>query len=162
MKRTLRHLHQNFSAREVLRRLVLRVGVRLFRAERIMNIRRVGIIGVGTMGNGIGHVFARSGFEVTLCDVEQGFLDRALATIEKNLNREVAKSKVTAEEKVAALQRIETVVDRAKLATCDFVVEAATEKLEIKTEIFRDLDKILPPAVVLASNTSSISITKLG
>jgi 3-hydroxybutyryl-CoA dehydrogenase len=127
-----------------------------------MNIRRVGIIGVGTMGNGIGHVFARSGFEVTLCDVEQGFLDRALATIEKNLNREVAKSKVTAEEKVAALQRIETVVDRAKLATCDFVVEAATEKLEIKTEIFRDLDKILPPAVVLASNTSSISITKLG
>jgi len=127
-----------------------------------MNIRRVGIIGVGTMGNGIGHVFARSGFEVTLCDVEQGFLDRALATIEKNLNREVAKSKITAEEKVAALQRIETVVDRAKLATCDFVVEAATEKLEIKTEIFRDLDKILPPAVVLASNTSSISITKLG
>ena len=127
-----------------------------------MNIRRVGIIGVGTMGNGIAHVFARSGFEVTLCDVEQGFLDRALATIEKNLNREVAKSKVTAEEKVAALQRIETVVDRAKLATCDFVVEAATEKLEIKTEIFRDLDKILPPAVVLASNTSSISITKLG
>ena len=127
-----------------------------------MNIRRVGIIGVGTMGNGIGHVFARSGFEVTLCDVEQGFLDRALATIEKNLNREVAKTKITAEEKVAALQRIETVVDRAKLATCDFVVEAATEKLEIKTEIFRDLDKILPPAVVLASNTSSISITKLG
>src|SRR5208282_5927211 len=105
-----------------------------------MEIQRVGIVGAGTMGNGIAHVFARSRFEVTLCDVEQRFLDRALATIKKNLDREVAKGKLTAEEKAAALRRIEPVVDRAKLAGCDFVVEAATEKLEIKAEIFRDLD----------------------
>jgi 3-hydroxybutyryl-CoA dehydrogenase len=127
-----------------------------------MDIRRIGIIGAGTMGNGIAHVFARSGFEVTLCDVERRFLDRALATIGKNLDREVAKGKLNAEEKAAALRRIELVVDRAKLAGCDFVVEAATEKLEIKAEIFRDLDKVLPSQVILASNTSSISITKLG
>ena len=127
-----------------------------------MDIRRIGIIGAGTMGNGIAHVFARSGFEVTLCDVERRFLDRALATIGKNLDREVAKGKLNAEEKAAALRRIEPVVDRAKLAACDFVVEAATEKLEIKGEILRDLDQILPSQVILASNTSSISITKLG
>ncbi len=127
-----------------------------------METQRVGIVGAGTMGNGIAHVFARSGFEVTLCDVERRLLDRALATIEKNLDREVAKGKLNAEEKAAALRRIEPVVDRAKLSACDFVVEAATEKLEIKAEIFRDLDKIMPPRVILASNTSSISITKLG
>jgi 3-hydroxybutyryl-CoA dehydrogenase len=127
-----------------------------------MDIRKVGIVGAGTMGNGIAHVFARGGFGVTLCDVEPRFLERALATIAKNLEREVAKQKITAEEKAAALQRIEPVTNRAQLADCDFVIEAATEKFEIKAEIFRELDKILPPTVVLASNTSSISITKLG
>ncbi len=126
-----------------------------------MNIRRVGVIGAGTMGNGIAHVFARSGFDVLLCDMEQRFLDRALGVIEKNLDREVAKNRITAQEKVAALARIVPLVDRAKLAGCDFVVEAATEKFEIKAEVFRDLDKTLPPSVILASNTSSISITKL-
>ena len=124
-------------------------------------IRRVGVIGAGTMGNGIAHVFARNGFPVVLCDVEQRFLDRGLATIDKNLEREAAKNKITADERALALKRIETVVDRAKLADCDFVVEAATEKFEIKAEIFRDLDRVCRPEVILSSNTSSISITKI-
>jgi 3-hydroxybutyryl-CoA dehydrogenase len=127
-----------------------------------MNIRRVGVVGAGTMGNGIAHVFARGGFRVLLCDVEQRFLDRGMETIGKNLDREIAKNKITAEDKVAVLKRIEPVVDRAKLADCDFVVEAATEKFEIKSEIFRDLDRLCRPEIILASNTSSISITKLG
>ena len=126
-----------------------------------MNIQRGGVVGAGTMGNGIAHVFARNGYGVVLCEVEQRFLDRGLETIGKNLEREVAKNKIAAADKAAALGRIEPVLDRAKLASCDFVVEAATEKLEIKTEIFRDLDRICRPEVVLASNTSSISITKL-
>jgi 3-hydroxybutyryl-CoA dehydrogenase len=126
-----------------------------------MAIERVGVIGAGTMGNGIAHVFARSGFNVILCDVEQRFLDRGLATISKNLDREVAKSKITPDDKTATLSRISSVLDRAKLADCDLVVEAATEKFEIKSEIFRDLDRIAKPDVILASNTSSISITKI-
>jgi 3-hydroxybutyryl-CoA dehydrogenase len=127
-----------------------------------MEIKRVGVVGAGTMGNGIAHVFARGGFDVVLCDVEQRFVERALATITKNLEREVAKGKILAEDKAAALGRIQTAVDRAKLADCDFVIEAATEKFAIKTEIFRDLDRLTRPEVILASNTSSISITKIG
>jgi len=126
-----------------------------------MEVKRVGVVGAGTMGNGIAHVFARSGYQVLLCDVEQRFLDRALDTIGKNLDREVAKSKITADDKSSALKRIEPMLERRKLANCDFVVEAATEKFEIKSEIFRDLDRICPPEVTLSSNTSSISITKL-
>ncbi len=126
-----------------------------------MPIERVGVIGAGTMGNGIAHVFARSGYQVTLCDVDQRFLDRALANIGKNLDREVAKGKIAAEDKAAALKRIVPALDRAQLAPCDFVIEAATEKFEIKAEIFRDLDRICRPEVLLASNTSSISITRL-
>jgi 3-hydroxybutyryl-CoA dehydrogenase len=114
------------------------------------------------MGNGIAHVFARSGYSIVLCDVEQRFLDRGLETIITNLDREVAKNKISAEDKEAALRRIDPVTDRARLADCDFIVEAATEKLEIKAEIFRDLDRVARPDVILASNTSSISITKLG
>jgi 3-hydroxybutyryl-CoA dehydrogenase len=113
------------------------------------------------MGNGIAHVFARSGYGVTLCDVQQSFLERALATITKNLEREVAKDKITAADKDAALARVQPVTERSKLAECDFVIEAATERFEIKTEIFRDLDRLMRPDVILASNTSSISITKL-
>jgi 3-hydroxybutyryl-CoA dehydrogenase len=127
-----------------------------------MEIRRVGVIGAGTMGNGIAHVFARSGYSVVLCDVEQRFLDRGLATITKNLEREVAKNKISAEDKASALKNIESVTGRARLADCDFILEAATEKFAIKTEIFRDLDRLARPEVILASNTSSISITKLG
>jgi len=126
-----------------------------------MNIQRVGVVGAGTMGNGIAHVFARTGYRVVLCDVEQRFLDRGMETIGKNLDREVAKNKITAEDKTVVLKRIEGVVERAKLAGCDFVVEAATEKFDIKTEIFRDLDRLCRPEIILASNTSSISITKL-
>ena len=126
-----------------------------------MEIKRVGVVGAGTMGNGIAHVFARRGYSVLLCDVEQRFLDRALETITKNLDREVAKNKITVDDKSSALKRIETVVERGRMAGCDFVVEAATEKFEIKAEIFRDLDRITTPEVILASNTSSISITRL-
>jgi 3-hydroxybutyryl-CoA dehydrogenase len=126
-----------------------------------MEIKCVGVIGAGTMGNGIAHVFARSGYSVILCDVEQRFVDRGIATITRNLDREVAKNKITASDKEAALGRIEGVTDRARLAGCDFMVEAATEKFAIKTEIFRDLDRLARPEVILASNTSSISITKL-
>jgi 3-hydroxybutyryl-CoA dehydrogenase len=107
-------------------------------------------------------VFARSGYSVALCDVEQRFLGRALETIAKNLDRELAKNKITPEHKDSTLRRIETTVDRARLADCDFVIEAATEKFEVKSEIFRDLDRLTQPRAILASNTSSISITKLG
>ena len=127
-----------------------------------MAIERVGVIGAGTMGNGIAHVFARSGYRVVLCDVEQRFLERGLDTIAKNLARETSKGKITAEQEKAALERIRPALDRKALADCDFVIEAATEKLDIKSEIFRDLDRIMKPEVILASNTSSISITKLG
>jgi 3-hydroxybutyryl-CoA dehydrogenase len=126
-----------------------------------MDIQRVGIVGAGTMGNGIAHVFARSGYKVVLCDVEQRFLDRALDTITKNLEREAARNKISPEAKSIALSSIRPVTDRSQLSECDFVIEAATEKFEIKTEIFRDLDRLTRPGVILASNTSSISITKL-
>ena len=126
-----------------------------------MQIQKVGVIGAGTMGNGIAHVFARGGYTVVLCDVEQRFLNRGLETIIKNLDREVAKDKISGEDKESTLRRIDPVTDRARLADCDFIVEAATEKFEIKKEIFRDLDRVARPDVILASNTSSISITKL-
>src|SRR5208283_5868854 len=127
-----------------------------------MQIQKVGVIGAGTMGNGIAHVFARSGFDVILCDVEQRFLDRGLATIAKNLDREVAKNKILAEDKTATLARISAVLGRGRLAECDLVIEAATERFEIKAELFRELDRLMKPEVILASNTSSISITKIG
>ena len=126
-----------------------------------MEMKRVGVIGAGTMGSGIAQIFAGAGYPVVLCDVEQGFLNRGLETIIRNLDREVAKDKISADDKESALRRIDPVTDRAKLAECDFIVEAATEKIEIKREIFRDLDRVARPDVILASNTSSISITKL-
>ena len=126
-----------------------------------MKIQRVGVIGAGTMGNGIAHVFARSGFHVVLCDIDQKFLDRGLATIAKNLDRELSKNKITEPQKAETLKRIDSTIDRSQAAGCDFVVEAASEKLDIKTELFRELDRICRPEVILASNTSSISITKL-
>jgi len=126
-----------------------------------MDIKTVGVVGAGTMGNGIAHVFARSGYEVTLCDVDQRFLDRALQTIGKNLEREVAKNKISAGEREAALKRISPTVTRAPLAGCDLIVEAATERFPLKADLFRELDRLCRPEVILASNTSSISITKL-
>jgi len=129
--------------------------------EAWMNIRTVGVVGAGTMGNGIAHVFAKSGYRVILADVEQRFLDRGLETIRKNLEREVAKAKLTGEQCEQALDRITGIVDRKLLADCDFIVEAASERFAIKSELFRDLDSRCRPAVIFSSNTSSISITKL-
>jgi len=127
-----------------------------------MTIKTVGIIGAGTMGNGIAHVFSKSGFDVVLVDVEDRFLQRGLDTITKNLEREVAKNKLTAQNRDATLKRIRTTTNRGDLAGADFIVEAATEKFDIKSQIFRDIDAITPSEIILASNTSSISITKIG
>ena len=127
----------------------------------MIHIKAVGVIGAGAMGNGIAHVFAKSGYSVVLCDVEERFLQRALDTVGKNLEREASKGKISAQEKDAALGRIRTTTDREALASVDFVVEAATEKLEIKSQLFRDLDRICRSEITLATNTSSISITKL-
>jgi 3-hydroxybutyryl-CoA dehydrogenase len=126
-----------------------------------MEIKTVGVIGAGTMGNGIAHVFAKSGYEVVLVEVEQRFLDRGLQTITKNLEREVSKGKLTSEARDAALQRIKPVLQRNALADCQIVIEAASEKFEIKSEIFRELDTLCGKDVILASNTSSISITRI-
>ena len=125
------------------------------------DIKIIGVIGAGTMGNGIAHVFARQRYDVLLCDVQQSFLDRAVSTISKNIEREVTKQKLTAEAGEAALKRIRTTTSRAEIAKCDFVVEAATERFEIKAELFRELDSLCRPEVILSSNTSSISITRL-
>jgi len=140
------------------RRSVLRL---YYEENDSVEIRKVGVIGAGTMGNGIAHVLARNGYDVILCEVAQQFLDRGLATIRKNLEREVAKNRISAEDSAAAIARIHGVVDRTALAECDFVLEAATEKFDIKSEIFRDIDQICQPEIILASNTSSISITKI-
>jgi 3-hydroxybutyryl-CoA dehydrogenase len=124
-------------------------------------IRTIGVIGAGTMGNGIAHVAARSGFKVILYDVEQRFLDRAVATIAKNLDREVAKAKISADDKSSALSRISPVLQNTALAETDFVIEAVIEDFETKAKVFQAVDEITRPDVILASNTSSISITKI-
>jgi 3-hydroxybutyryl-CoA dehydrogenase len=129
--------------------------------QPVNEIRTVGVIGAGTMGNGIAHVFARSGYHVVLCEVEQRFLDRGLETLRKNLEREATKGKITVDEAQSSLARVTGVLDRERLADCDFLIEAATEKFEIKKAIFTDLDRITRKDVILASNTSSISVTKL-
>jgi len=124
-------------------------------------IRTVGVVGAGTMGSGIAHVFARAGFRVLLCDVEQRFLDRALAQIRTNLGREAAKGKLPEADIDPTLARIVPTIDRAVLSDTQFAVEAASERFELKSEIFRALDRILPETAIFATNTSSISITKL-
>src|SRR5712692_3730279 len=101
-----------------------------------MAIQRVGVIGAGTMGNGIAHVFAGSGLDVVLCDVDQKVLERELATMGKNLDRQLAKGSITEAQKSATLDHIAPITDRSRLAACDFIVEAAPEKLEIKAELF--------------------------
>ena len=124
-------------------------------------IKTVAVLGAGTMGNGVAHVFARAGYNVILRDVEQRFLDRGLETIGKNLDREVKKEKITAAEKTATLARLQPTTDMAALAAADFAVEAVPELLELKVRVLKDADAILRPSVILASNTSSISISKL-
>src|SRR5579872_3965259 len=125
------------------------------------DITKVGIVGAGTMGSGIAHVFARSGFDVLLCDVEQRFLDHAVAQIRANLSREASKGKITESDAEAALARIKSTLSREALAETEIAIEAAPERYALKAEIFRSLDAILPSHAILASNTSSISITKL-
>jgi 3-hydroxybutyryl-CoA dehydrogenase len=124
-------------------------------------IKVVGVVGAGTMGNGIAHVFARGGFQVILCEVEQRFLDRGLEMIRKNLEREVAKTKLSATDAEAALKLIRGTLQGSDLGICDFVIEAAPERFELKQELFSTMDAVMKPEVILASNTSSISITRL-
>ncbi len=125
-------------------------------------IHRVGVVGAGQMGNGIGHVCAVAGLSVVLLDLRQDALDRALAMVAKNLDRQVSRGVIAAADRDAALRRIVTSTDYASFSECDFVIEAATEKEEIKQAIFRALTPHLKPTCILASNTSSISITRLG
>jgi len=125
------------------------------------HIKTVAVLGAGAMGNGIAHVLARAGYTVILRDVELRFLDRALEIIAKNLDREIKKGKLAEAEKPNVLGRIDLITDMAEIAAADFVVEAVPEKLDIKRAVLTEADRILRPEVILASNTSSISITTL-
>ncbi|MFC2150345.1 3-hydroxybutyryl-CoA dehydrogenase [Calditrichota bacterium] len=126
-----------------------------------MDIKTIAVIGSGTMGNGIAHVSAHSGYNVILVDVDQKFLDKAIATITKNCDRQIAKEKLTEDDKNALLGRIITTTTLSDAGKADFVVEAATENETVKMQIFRDLDAACADGVIIASNTSSISITRL-
>ena len=124
---------------------------------------KISVIGSGTMGNGIAHVFAQNGFQVNLVDISQDALDRAMKTIEKNLDRLVAKEKIDEAQKTSTLSNITTHTElKSGVSEADLVVEAATENLDIKLKIFEDLDAFTKPECILASNTSSIPITKIG
>ena len=125
------------------------------------DIQTIAVIGGGTMGNGIVHVAAKSGFKVILLDVEQRFLERAMNTISKNMDREVAKNRITQSDKSAAIQRISATTNNAALAEADFIIEAVIENENLKSKIFAEVDAIARPGVILASNTSSISITRI-
>ncbi|TKJ33043.1 3-hydroxybutyryl-CoA dehydrogenase [bacterium (candidate division B38) B3_B38] len=127
-----------------------------------MEIKKIGVVGAGTMGNGIAHVAALSGYQVIMKDVADELLQRATKTIDKNLQRGVDKGKITEEQKQEALSRITPTTDLSLMKGVDFVIEAVNEDFDIKREVFRQLDSLCPPQVVLASNTSSISITKIG
>lgn len=126
-----------------------------------MEVRKVGIVGAGQMGNGIAHVFALSGYEVVLNDISEDSLTKAIGTIDKNLERQVSRGKISAEEKAAALGRISTTLSLPDLGPLDLIIEAATEREEVKNRIFATLAPHLGPQTLLASNTSSISITRL-
>ena len=127
----------------------------------IDSIKTVAVLGAGTMGNGIAHVFARAGYKVLLCDVEQRFLDRAIDTIAKNLDREIKKGKLAEVEKGTVLARLLPVTDMSTIANSDFVVEAVPEKLELKRHVLTEADHLVRDDVIIASNTSSIAITML-
>jgi 3-hydroxybutyryl-CoA dehydrogenase len=124
-------------------------------------MKTVAVLGAGTMGNGIAHVFARSGYNVILRDVEQRFLDRGLETIGKNLDREIKKGKLAEAEKGTVLARLTPATDMAAIAAADFVVEAVPEKIEIKRAVLAEADRLLRSEVIIASNTSSIAMTTL-
>jgi len=127
-----------------------------------MTIKTVGVIGAGTMGNGIAQVFAQSGFSVTLVDVAQPMLDRAKSTIEKSLGKFVEKGKLSAPDRDAAMERLSTAISIDQLAGADYVVEAIVENAEAKRALFTSLDAITKTDAILASNTSSISISCSG
>lgn len=127
-----------------------------------MDVRKVGVVGAGTMGNGISQVFAQCGYSVRLVDTDQERIDHALAVMAKSLERLVRKERLSAEERDAALARIQPTLELDALTDCQLIVEAVPEDLGLKTRILAALDSICPPDTVLATNTSSISITKLG
>ena len=126
-----------------------------------MDIRTVGIVGAGQMGNGIAHVFAVAGYDVLLNDISEEGLQKAVATIDRNLERQVSRGKISAEDKAAAMARIKTTMTLTDLGQTDLVIEAATERETVKQAIFEDLLPHLKPTTILTSNTSSISITRL-
>src|SRR6185436_5932565 len=119
----------------------------------------IGVIGSGTMGNGIAQVAARAGYDVVMRDVSTEFLERGMKAIDRNLQRDVDKERLTAEEKQSVLARIKSTTELEALSAAAFVIEAVTENLDVKTEVFKTLDRVIPPEAILASNTSSISIT---
>lgn len=121
----------------------------------------IGVIGSGTMGNGIAQVAARAGYQVVMRDVQDDFLQRGMNAIDKSLQRDVDKERLTADQKAEITRRITTTTDLAALSKASLVVEAVTENFEVKSSVFKELDRITPPEAILASNTSSISITKL-
>lgn len=126
-----------------------------------MEVKVFGVVGAGQMGNGIAHVAAASGLEVIMNDIKQDFVDKGIKTIEKNLDRNLLKGKMTIEEKTQILKRIKPSVNLKDFERADFVVEAIIESLDLKKQVFQKLDEIVAPGKILASNTSSISITKL-
>jgi 3-hydroxybutyryl-CoA dehydrogenase len=127
----------------------------------IDHIKTVAVLGAGTMGNGIAHVFARAGYKVILRDVEQRYLDRGMDTIAKNLDREIKKGKLAEAEKETVLGRLVPVIDMSAVANADFLVEAVPEKLEIKRHVLTEADRLLRDDVIIVSNTSSIAMTTL-
>jgi 3-hydroxybutyryl-CoA dehydrogenase len=127
----------------------------------IDDIKTVAVLGAGTMGNGIAHVFARAGYDVILRDIEQRYLERALDTIGKNLDREIKKGKLAASEKENVLAQIEVVTDLGAISRAQFAVEAVPERLALKSTVLAEADCVLSPEAILATNTSSISITAL-
>ena len=124
-------------------------------------IRTIAVLGGGTMGNGIAHVFARYGYNVVLRDVERQFLDRAVENISKNLDREIRKGKLADAEKAAILSRIDAVTDLDSISRADLAIEAVPEQLELKRRVLGEADRVLRPQAILATNTSSISVTAL-
>ena len=127
-----------------------------------MDIKNIAVIGSGTMGNGIAHTFAQFGYSVLLIDIKKEFLDKGIETIKKNIDRQVKKGTLTEEQKTETLSNIKSSVNISDAKDCELVIEAATENISIKKSIFEELDRSCKPETILASNTSSISITEIG
>jgi 3-hydroxybutyryl-CoA dehydrogenase len=142
---------------------IIEAGMNENARKMLQQVKIVTVIGSGTMGNGICHVFAQHGFQVHMMDINQKALDKAMSTIGKNMERQVAKNLLSVEDKTEALSRITTFTDMAEaVKDADIVVEAATENIDLKVKIFQQLDQLAPERTILATNTSSISITRIG